>query len=99
MQLPNAHQSSSQGRRWTFVLLLVLILGWFVWPGFDEDIPSGETSRTTLNQWSTDEGAENKGTPPWLAQVDPVESFLATLPQETKKSNPPEGCSSRKNNK
>ncbi|MGB1782780.1 MAG: cytochrome c3 family protein [Limisphaerales bacterium] len=82
MQIPNAHHSNSQGRRWTFMIVLVLILGWLVWRGFDEDIPSGETSRTTLNPWSTDEGAESAGAPPWLAQEDPVESFLATLPQE-----------------
>jgi len=64
------------------MIVLVLILGWLVWRGFDEDIPSGETSRTTLNSWSRDEGAESTAAPPWMAQEDPVESFLATLPQE-----------------
>ena len=63
MQIPNAHHSNSQGRRWTFMIVLVLILGWLVWRGFDEDIPSGETSRTTLNPWSTDEGLKAQGRP------------------------------------
>ena len=64
------------------MIVLVLISGWLVWRGFDKDKPSGETPRTALNPWTLDEGAESTGMPPWLTQEDPVESFLATLPQE-----------------
>ena len=57
------------------MIVLVLILGWLVWRGFDEEIPSGETSRTTLNSWSRDEGAESTAAPlGWLRRT-PLKAF------------------------
>ena len=82
MQLRNANQSFSQGRRWKFIVGLVLVLGWVVWRGLDEDMPSEGAPSPALNPWSIDEVSEGEGMPPWLAQEDPVENFLATLPQE-----------------